>query len=169
MGFAGQRVGMSNIKKSILTFLVLVSLVLLPFGLITAYQITQFPAGKDTYTLSEPIVDWLVFKGKSMPVIQEDDFILLIFEGSSPDESNWVTIAMLGDKETNKLIVIAISIHEGVTSGDPSKMKTTNFYHKTFLETGKPDFKMVRMEKEPYIKKFIDEKRLKSRIKKQSI
>lgn len=158
-----------NMKKFILTLLMLLGLVLLPFGVGFTYQITQFSAGEEQYVLSEPTIDWLGFMGKTIPIFVEPDFAFMMFEGSNPDQSQWVNILMLSERLERKIYILIVAIHEGVTSGDSKKMKTTTLYHKSIIEGQKADFKLIKMNPEPDMKKFIDDRMLRSKIKNRSV
>ncbi len=121
------------------------------------YQITRFQFGPHTYELSEPTIDWTNFRGRVTEVMRLDTFFLYVFEGSDAAGDNWVVMPFIVDLRGNRKepVILCVSINENVT-GEVSKMKSTNFYHQGYIETGKEDYRLRTMNPPPDFKKYIE-------------
>lgn len=135
-----------------------------------SYQITRFPFGPNVYELSEPTIDWTDFKGRVELALKGETFAITIFEGSDKSGQNWVNMIGIVEKvaDQSKVTMLVLSIHENVL-GDPSKIKTTTFYHKAYIETGIPDFKMILMSPEPDLREYIEKRIMAEKVKKHAI
>lgn len=125
----------------------LVSIALFFVAAALSYEITRFSFGPHVYSFSEPTVDIEKFHGPMSPVIVEDEWAVVIWEGSDPTQDQWAMIGTLFERQGPKGSIIFVQISTGISSGDPDKMKSTTFVDLQFMDTGTPSYKLTKVEK----------------------
>jgi hypothetical protein len=116
-----------------------------------SYQITRFNFGPNTYFLEEPTFDFMLFEGNLMPGIVDKDYEVWIWEGSDQTNDQWAFIMVYVDKKRGEappeLFIVLVQTTTGVSTGEPEKMKTVLFVDRELMKSGKPSFKLIKVDK----------------------